>query len=146
MNDMWRKWIAFWCLAVGLFGLVLVVAAMPGNEAMLAALLARFGPAPASVGGPLQFATGLMGAVTLGWAATLYVAFRMAEELSAEAARRFWHGTVAGVMVWYLVDGSLSVATGFGLNVVPNTMFLIAFVIPLWATGILKPRRPSTAS
>ncbi|HEV2567481.1 hypothetical protein [Sphingomonas sp.] len=146
MSDFWRKWVVIWCLAIGLFGVVLTLAAVPGNDSMLVALLSQFGPAPQSIDAPLQFATGLMGAVTMGWAATLYMAFRAAELLPADEAGRFWHGILGGVVLWYVVDCSLSVATRFGLNVVPNTLFLIAFLLPLWAAGVLKPQRLSTAS
>jgi hypothetical protein len=36
------------------------------------------------------------------------------------------------------VDSTLSVATGFGLNVLPNTLALALFLIGLFCSGVLR--------
>lgn len=42
------------------------------------------------------------------------------------------------ILIWCVIDSSLSVATGFGLNKVPNTGLLIAHLIRVLASGALK--------
>ncbi len=42
------------------------------------------------------------------------------------------------MLAWFVTDSTLSVATGFGLNVVPNIVFLVTFFVPLFASGALE--------
>lgn len=146
MNGFWRAWLTVWCFGVGAFGLVLISAGLPGNEAFADWLFASFGRAPSTVEAPLQFATALMGAVTLGWALTLSVAFRAAALLPPEAQSRFWRGILLGMVIWYGVDSALSIATGFPLNAVSNSVVMTALLVPLWFGGALRAQRLSTAS
>jgi hypothetical protein len=39
-----------------------------------------------------------------------------------------------------VIDGALSAATGFPLNNVPNAALMIAYLVPLFASGVLKPQ------
>jgi len=41
-------------------------------------------------------------------------------------------------VIWFVIDGALSAATGFVLNNVPNTALAIAYIVPLLASGVLK--------
>ena len=42
------------------------------------------------------------------------------------------------LIIWYVIDGIISIATGFGLNAVSNTAFAIAYFIPLLASAALR--------
>ena len=39
---------------------------------------------------------------------------------------------------WFVIDSTLSVATGFGLNVVPNIALAGMYVVGLLGSGVLK--------
>jgi hypothetical protein len=79
----------------------------------------------------VKFAYGVLGAVMVGWAVSLFyillVPFRRRE-------REAWLGVSLSVTVWYVVDSIWSVATGFYENALLNTGFFILFIIPLAAT------------
>ena len=49
-------------------------------------------------------------------------------------------GLTAAVVIWFVIDGALSAATGFALNTLPNTALAIAYLVPLLASGVLKAR------
>lgn len=44
---------------------------------------------------------------------------------------------------WFLIDSILSVATGFGLNVLPNVLLAGLYVVGLVGSGALKAGRPA---
>lgn len=86
----------------------------------------------------LRFALAVMGPVTLGWALTLIGATEAARYLPAPIARRTWLWITAGVLAWMVIDSILSVTTGFALNLIPNTLYVIAFLIPVIRSEVLK--------
>jgi len=139
MSRFWLNWMTTWCRAVALFGAVLTLAAFEATDGPVVYLLDIMnGASPLEVTRPLRFAVALMGAVTLGWGLTLLAAVRAADEL-VERGAAVWRAIAAGVLFWYVVDSALSVATGFALNAVSNTAFLVAFLIPLSRSGVLRP-------
>ncbi len=137
MTGYWRNWFKIWCLAVGVFGLVLAGGAFSATDGMVRYLIAVLNPAadPAMTD-TLRFAVALMGAVTLGWALTLHAAICAAAWLGADGAP-VWRLLVLSLIGWYVIDSSLSLATGFGLNAVPNTVLLVTFLWPVWRSGLL---------
>ncbi|MDZ7587960.1 MAG: hypothetical protein U5J78_01910 [Parasphingorhabdus sp.] len=91
--------------------------------------------------GPLErFSIGLMGAVTLGWGMTFYAAFQAAYALEASAAARIWRSITIAAVVWYVVDSFISISTGFALNAVSNTLFLIGYFLPILRSGVMVSR------
>jgi hypothetical protein len=44
----------------------------------------------------------------------------------------------AAMLVWYALDSTLSVLTGFGLNLVPNSLALGLFLVGVAGSGVLK--------
>ena len=138
MTGFWRQWMAVWRLSVAGFGLVLAGAAFEATSGPVRMIFALVGEAlPAEMGEPLQFSIALMGAVTLGWWLTLEAAFR-AIDLLGEKAAPVWRGVTLSVVGWYVIDGALSAATGYALNIVPNTLLLAGYLIPVMATGVLR--------
>lgn len=138
MSRFWRTWMAGWCWAVGFFGLVLAASAFDatsGPTRMLFRLLddrVAFDPGP-----HLRFSLAVLGAVTVGWSLTLLAAVHAANQLG-DQARSVWVLVTCSLVVWYVIDTALSLATGFGLNVIPNTIFLAVFMLPIIRSGVLK--------
>ena len=124
-------------VAVVAFGAVLCGAGFAATDAPSRWLLASMGGEPVAMTAPLRFAVGLMGAVTLGWGCAMLAAFRAAAMLGERAAP-VWRGLAAGMVGWFAIDSALSVATGFALNAASNAVFLLAFLLPLARTGVLR--------
>ena len=80
-----------------------------------------------------------MGAVSMGWALTFYAAFSAAAALGAQG-QPAWRAVTVAVVAWYVIDSALSVATGFALNAVPNTLLLAGYLLPVWRSGVLGAR------
>ncbi|MDO8900247.1 MAG: hypothetical protein Q7V15_02730 [Phenylobacterium sp.] len=138
MTGFWRVWMAVWRLSVASFGLVLAAGAFEATSGPVRMIFDLVGEAlPEEVSSPLRFSIALMGAVTLGWWLTLEAAFR-AVDLLGDRAAPVWRGLTLSVVGWYLIDGALSAATGFGLNIIPNTVLLAGYLVPVLATGVMR--------
>lgn len=138
MSGFWRNWMTRWCWGVALFGLVLAGAGLEATSGPTRLLFGALdGPEPLNLNAQMRFSLALLGAVTLGWALTLRAALGAAHALGARA-RPTWLGITASLLVWYLLDSGLSVATGFGLNAVSNTVIVAAFLIPILRGGVLR--------
>ncbi len=139
MTRFWQNWMIGFCLAVGLFGVVLAggaAAATSGPVRLIFALLN--GPGQFQLDPPMRFSLAVLGAVTIGWGITLLAAVQAAHRLGGKAAKATWRWITASVVSWYVIDTTLSVVTGFGLNAVPNTLYLAAFLIAVVRSGTLK--------
>jgi hypothetical protein len=89
----------------------------------------------------LKFAYGVLGAVMIGWAINLLMvlfgAFRRSE-------REGWNGIALSMVIWYVVDTTFSLVSGFFGNAILNTLLFVMFAVPLAATyrhfhGAAKP-------
>lgn len=139
MTEFWRKWLTAWCGGVLLFGVVLAGGAFEATSGPVRAVLALLdGPGDPSFDPHLRFSLALMGAVSIGWSITLYAAIRAACEIGGAAARRLWLGITVSAIAWYAIDSTLSVATGFGMNAVPNTLLLAGYLLPVVRSGVLR--------
>ncbi len=137
MSSFWRNWLTIWCVGVSLFGVVLIGGAFPATDGPVRALLMIMNPAADIVySETLRFALGLMGAVSLGWAGTLFAVFRAAHALGPAAAP-VWRMVMFAMVGWYVIDSSISIATGFALNAASNTLLMIGLLLPLWRSGVL---------
>lgn len=136
MTAFWRNWLTLWCIGAGLFGLILYGAAFAATTGPTALFMNLIGGEwPADAGAPLRFAFGLMGALTIGWMITLYALCRTAWSLDAATARPLWRGAAVGIAAWYVLDGYVSIATGFPLNVASNTVLALALGWPILKQG-----------
>lgn len=143
MPGFWRLWLVVWCLGVVLFGLVLAGGAFEATSAPVRWVLESLqGPGEVVFDPPLRFSLAVMGCVSIGWAASMLavmlVAFRMGERAGA-----LWSAITLGVVLWFITDSALSVATGFGLNVIPNAVLLATYLFGVLAGGAF--RRPVAA-
>jgi hypothetical protein len=138
MTSFWRMWFMFWCLSIGIFGVVLAGGALEATSGPAALFLTLLkGPSPLVFDPTLRFCLGVMGGVSIGWAAMLYLVIVAATDLG-ENGRPFWSAITAGMVSWFVIDSSLSVATGFGLNVVPNIALAGMYVVGLMGSGVLQ--------
>lgn len=85
----------------------------------------------------LRFSFAVMGAVTIGWAVTLHLMIRAAIALG-DAGRPLWAASSTGMASWFVIYCTLSVATGYGLNVIPNLSLVTIYVVGLIGSGVLK--------
>ena len=139
MSTFWKNWLTLWCLGAGMFGLILYGAGFASTTAPTAMIFDLFGnPLPDQPDRYLRFAISLMGAVTLGWMITFYTLCRAAWSLDDAAARPLWRGAALSLGVWYVIDSYASIATGFPLNAVSNTVLAGAILWPIVATGKLR--------
>ncbi|WP_213269572.1 hypothetical protein [Hyphomonas sp.] len=127
-----------WCWAVILFGIILAAGGLPeadGAVGFLYGLLGNLGADGLRLDAPgLRFSVALMGAVTIGWGLTILFLLPAIHAAGAPA----WRGLTAALVIWYVIDGVLSVATGFALNILPNTALAIAYLVPVLASGALR--------
>lgn len=137
MTNFWANWLKIWCWGVLAFGMLLVTAAIPPIDGAIRALFAILSDnveIAASFDLPaVKFGLGLQGAITMGWAITMFAAMSAAHALGAT----IWRTLAQGIVVWYLVDSTISVSTGFALNAGSNTVLLVLFLIPVLASGVL---------
>ena len=118
-----------WCVAVILFGLILMGAAFDFTDGSTRTLFAILSGTVPEMNASLRFATGLMGAVSFGWGLTLLAAASVTHALPDEPARLLWRRIGWAVIAWFLTDSAISVATGFALNAVPNALLLLTFLV-----------------
>lgn len=138
MSKFWSGWLNVWCWGVLLFGALLVTAAMPGLDGAARAVFVLFSAMPenaASFGQPaVRFGLGLQGALTIGWAITMFAMLRAADTIGAP----IWRALTFALAVWYVIDSAISIATGFALNAVSNTALIIAYLVPVLGSGVLR--------
>lgn len=133
----WSIWIVVWCWSVIAFGALLVTGAIPAVDGPARALFVLFSGDPATgevFDHPaVRFGIGIQGALTMGWGLTMLAMVQM-----PSIGPRQWQALTMALCAWYLLDSAISVATGFWINAVSNTALLVAFLIPVLASGVLK--------
>ena len=81
----------------------------------------------------MRISVSLVGAVMLGWGLAMLSVWR-----ARGADVLLWRGLSRAVLIWYVVDSALSVATGFPINAVSNTLFVAMFLVPAIKLGFLS--------
>jgi hypothetical protein len=137
MNGFWKNWMAAWCWATAGFGVILAAAASPATEmpARLFYDLIEW-PLDGNVAfeARTRFTAAVLGAVMIGWAITIFGMIKAAETLGAPV----WRALTTAMVVWYVIDSALSVLSGVPVNAVSNTVFLVTYLAPVLATGVLS--------
>lgn len=141
MSGFWRNWLAVWCVAVGVFGALLVgggLEATSGPTRLIFDILN--GPMELDLNAQMRFSLAVMGAVTLGWAVTAAAAIQAAI-LLGERATPIWRLLLGSVMAWFVIDTAMSIHTGYGVNAIPNLVLLATFLLPIIRSGVLQGAR-----
>lgn len=136
MQGVWKIWMQVWCWATFGVGAMFALGAAPATDAGV-----RFfydiiywpidGASP--YGDTVRFTAALLGAVMIGWAMTIFTLVAAADQVGATA----WRGLTAAVVAWYVIDSAISVASGVAVNALSNTGFVVTYLIPVLASGVL---------
>ena len=138
MSVFWRNWLVIWCLGVGVSGLVLAGGAFEATSGPIRLVFEGLqGPGELDLNPAMRFSLAVMGCVSIGWAVTMLAVMLAAIQLG-DRARPVWVGLTLGVVTWFATDSGLSVATGFGMNVVPNSVLIATYLVAVLASGRLK--------
>lgn len=138
MSAFWRAYFGAFCASLVLFGAVLSAGAFAPTSGPVALLMTFLsGGADVSFNAALRFSLGLMGAITIGWAIMIYGVMRVAFTLGTQG-RALWDAITAGLISWYVIDGICSIATGFALNIIPNTALAAMYLVGITQSGALK--------
>jgi hypothetical protein len=146
MTGLWKTWIDIWGWAMVGAGVLFALAAFPQTD-----FLARFfyetvdWPSTKTiVFDPIDYrlSVGLVGALTIGWAIMMVGMIRLGHIYG----RPVWQVLTTGFVTWWVIDSAMSVMLGFPFNAVSNTVLLVAYLIPIMASGVLKePKSAATA-
>jgi hypothetical protein len=137
MSAFWRIWLIVWACNVILFGAIIAGGAFEATSSPISALYDLLqGPGPITNDPALRFSLAVMGGVSIGWGVTGLLAILAAIKLG-DRGQPVWNAVTLGLIAWFISDSALSIATGYGLNVVPNILLLGGYLIPLVANGKL---------
>jgi len=119
------------------FGALLAAGAIPGIDAPARALFILFSGDPATADvyahPAVRFGLGLQGALTIGWGLTMLALVR-----TPSIGVSQWRALSVALFAWFVIDSAISISTGFWLNAISNTGLLVAYLIPVLASGVLK--------
>jgi hypothetical protein len=129
----WQRWLLVVSLVVVLFGLAL--ATLNDTSAFdlafgnrVNAAIFRSGPVTTEMKAFQRWIYGVLGATVAGWGAALtFIAvgpFRRKELWS-------WNCLAVSLILWFVVDTTISLVFNVAINVVFNTTLLIALALPL---------------
>jgi hypothetical protein len=134
MKGFWRTWLIVAAAITGAAGVAFAAVAAAGASGILDSifdLLFMPGEMDVPAGNAGSFAMGVTGAVLAGWATTMLV---MLSSRRVCAMPETWWALTAGLVVWFVVDGIVSITAGASGNVVLNLGFVALFAPPLIAT------------
>lgn len=136
MHGFWKRWMTAWCGAVLAFGAILALVAWPPTAApgrFVFALISR-GPATDAllVQPGMRFAVGLMGALTIGLGLMVYGSVR------AGVGAASWRSLTWAMVVWFVIDSTISITTGYPSNAVSNAILIVTYLAPIVGSGVLS--------
>jgi hypothetical protein len=138
MSAFWRAYFGIFCASLVVFGVVLSAGAFAATSGPIAVLMTVLSGGEAiEFSSALQFCLGLMGAITIGWALTIYGVMQVAFTLGPQG-RPLWHAITIGMVSWYVIDAICSVMTGFALNLLPNSVLAGMYLVGLSQSGAMK--------
>lgn len=136
-RSFWENCLHMWIWMVIGFAGLFAAAGVPGLDggAGLFYWVVSGGTVDAShFDGPgMRISVSLVGAVMLGWGCAMLAVWR-----ASGADPAVWRGLARAVLIWFVVDSALSVATGFPFNAVSNTAFVALFMLPAVKLGFFS--------
>ncbi|MFN5271301.1 MAG: hypothetical protein ACK5DN_14230, partial [Hyphomonadaceae bacterium] len=82
----------------------------------------------------------ILGAVMMGWSLTLLT---LVQTAVTQPHLSLWRPMTGSILVWWVVDSSISVGLNTPGNAISNTGFLLLYLIPVLASGVLKRQGPA---
>ena len=135
VSPIWWVWMLTVSVATGVFGLAFVIVPEFMIRLFDALLFPESGVDKAfgtQAGAYIRFTCGVLGAVMTGWSVMMVCwvlgPFRRGEPLG-------WIALAGSIIGWYVIDTPHSLLSGYPGNAALNTLFLIAFAVPLAATA-----------
>ena len=136
-NAFWENCLHTWVWMVIGFGCLFSAAGVPGLDAGAGLFywVVSGGVVDAShFDAPgMRISVSLVGAVMLGWGCAMLAVYRAC---GADVA--VWRGLSRALLIWFVVDSVLSVATGFPLDAVSNAVFVALFMGPAVKLGFFS--------
>jgi hypothetical protein len=133
-SNFWINWLLAASAGVVAFGFVLVLApalTVQGFSLLVYASSSRIDSFGTEQLRYISLVHAVLGGVMVGWGAALLYATKA---LLAAGSRVGWNIIALSLATWFVPDTAYSLVSGFWQNAVLNSVFLIAFAIPLWAT------------
>ena len=131
----WHRWLFIVSILLILFGVFMAIFnATPLFDLFNTQINPVFwgeSPAPASTTAFQTWIYGVLGATVAGWG--ICMAFMIYYPYGRKE-RWAWWALTAGIIVWYMIDTSISLAYGVVFNAGFNTLLLLLAGIPLLAT------------
>ena len=138
MSAIWRQWLTVWCYLVLGLGVIFAGSAWPQTDAAVRLFYdVIYWPMDGRSGWheSLRLTAAILGAVMMGWALTLLTLIQAALK---QPNLSLWRPMTGAILVWWGVDSSISVALNTPGNAISNTGFLVLYLIPVFASGVLK--------
>ncbi len=131
----WQKWLFVVSVFISIFGVLMAfLNGMPIFELFNRQIDPAFwgtNPVEANAGAFQQWVYGVWGATIAGWG--IFFAF-IAHYPFRHKEKWAWNCLAAGLMVWFVLDTSLSIYYRVYFNAVFNTLLLILVALPLLGT------------
>ena len=137
MARLWRRWVISWCYLVLALGLVFAGSAWPQTDAAVRLFYdVIYWPLDGQSGWheSLRLTAAILGAVMMGWALTLLTLVQTALK---QPQLSLWRPMTGSILVWWVIDSSISVALNTPGNALSNTGCLLLYLIPVLASGVL---------
>lgn len=130
-----RKWFFIAAVTLELVGIATALAALiPGPLESITRHL-FWPPVALTHDAPARLLGGIGGAVMAGWGAAMAQLARNLHALSPGVVGRSFAG---GTLLWFFLDGAVSLANGAYLNLPGNVLFLALLLIP--SLALARPR------
>lgn len=134
-----KNWLLVTAIIIGIFGPALTLGTMEQTDGLARLglqLLSGPGYATRSYDSDtLRFLSALTGGFLVGWAVTIAALRKWVYDAAPEGVRRT---VVAGLLAWFVLDSTGSIASGTPWNAFFNVLVLLLCVGPMW--------RPARAS
>ena len=128
MNPFWTRYLSVSIVVLFAMGLAFAFAPLiPAFAGPLDALDTFLLGAPAVDPVFRNFTYGVIGAVTAGWAVTVWFVGRNA---LVRGERWAWFAVAESVGLWFVLDVAASLAAGAWVNAAMNTVFLLVLLAP----------------
>jgi len=126
----WRRWLFVVSLILALFGVVMALLNVLFDlfNSQIDPVFWGAAGIPADTARFQRWIYGILGATVAGWAVSL--AFIAHYRFKARE-RWAWNSMAAGLLVWYLLDTSISLVFGVSFNAIFNTVLLVLVALPL---------------